>query len=82
MTEQPKAPKAPAHGGIGTLISPSAIIVAALVAATTALIRPYLEISTESTLFVVVFLYQPTDLEMVKLLCHPGTKPSDKVLLI
>ena len=56
MTEQPTEPKAPAHGGIGSFISFSAIIVAALVAATTALIRPYLETSTESTLLVAVFL--------------------------
>jgi hypothetical protein len=56
MTEQPTPPKAPTHGGIGSLISFSAIIVAALVAATTALIRPYLEASTESTLLVAVFL--------------------------
>ncbi len=56
MTEQPTAPKAPAHEGIGSLISLSAIIVAALVAATAALIRPYLEASTESTLLVAVFL--------------------------
>jgi hypothetical protein len=56
MTEQPTAPKAPAPGGIGSLISLPAIIVAVLVAATTALIRPYLETSTESTLLVAVFL--------------------------
>ena len=56
MTEQPTAPKAPAPGGIGSLISLPAIIVAALVAATIALIRPYLETSTESTLLVAVLL--------------------------
>jgi hypothetical protein len=56
MTEQPTAPKTPDHGGIGSLISLPAIIIAALVAATTALIRPYLETGTESTVLVAVFL--------------------------
>ena len=60
MTEQPTAPKAPAHGGIGSLISLSAIIVAALVAATTALIRPYLETSIENTVLVAMFISAAT----------------------
>src|SRR5215207_285664 len=56
-TEAPNPPgEAPNHPGIGSLISFPAIIVAALVAATAALIRPYLETSTESTLLVAVFL--------------------------
>jgi hypothetical protein len=60
MTEQPTEQKAPADGGIGSLVSPSAIIVAALVAATTALIRPYLEASTESMVLVAMFISMTT----------------------
>jgi len=55
-SEATEAPEAPNHPGIGSLISFPAIIVAALVAATTVLISPYLEASTESTLLVAVFL--------------------------
>jgi hypothetical protein len=52
----PEAPEAPKPPGPESLISFPAIIVAALVAATTALIRPYLETSTESTVLIAVFL--------------------------
>ena len=52
----PETPEAPKQPGIGSLISFPAIIVAALGAATTALIRPYLETSTESTVLIAVFL--------------------------
>lgn len=53
MTEQPTAPN---HRGIGSFVSPTAIIVAALAAATIAFIRPYLEASTENTVLVATFI--------------------------
>jgi hypothetical protein len=52
----PEAPEAPKQPGTGSLISFPAIIVVALGAATTVLIRPYLETSTESTVLIAMFL--------------------------
>ena len=52
----PEAPEAPQQPGTGSFISIPAIIVAALGAATVAVIRPYLETSTENTVFVAMFL--------------------------
>jgi hypothetical protein len=49
-------PTAPAPRGIGSFVSPAAIIVAALTAATIALIRPYVEASTENTALVALFI--------------------------
>jgi hypothetical protein len=44
------------HGRKGSLVSPAAIIVGALAAATTALLRPIVEASTESAVLVAVLL--------------------------
>jgi hypothetical protein len=56
-TEAPKAPEAPnQQPGAGSFIGFPAIIVAALAAATVALIRPYLEITTENTVLVAMFI--------------------------
>jgi hypothetical protein len=44
------------HGRKGSVFSPAAIIVAALVAATTALLRPFAEASTENAVLVAVLL--------------------------
>ena len=52
----PEAPEAPNHQGTGSFISFPAIIVAALGAATVALIRPYLETSTENTVVLAMFI--------------------------
>jgi hypothetical protein len=52
----PEVPEAPKPPGAGSFISFPAIIVAALGAATTALIRPYLEISTENTIVLAMFI--------------------------
>jgi hypothetical protein len=52
----PEAPEAPNDRGTGSFISFPAIIVAALGAATVAVIRPYLETSTENTVLVAMFL--------------------------
>jgi hypothetical protein len=48
------------HGRKGSLVSPAEIIVAALVAATTALLRPFVEASTESAVLVAVLLSTAT----------------------
>jgi hypothetical protein len=55
-TEAPKAPEAPNQPGAGSFIGFPAIIVAALAAATVALIRPYLEMTTENTVLVAMFI--------------------------
>jgi len=52
----PEAPEAPQQPGTGSFISIPAIIVAALGAATVAVIRPYLETSTENTVFIAMFI--------------------------
>jgi hypothetical protein len=52
----PEAPEAPKPPGAGSFISFPAIIVAALGAATVALIRPYLEMSTENTVVLAMFI--------------------------
>jgi hypothetical protein len=56
MTARYRAPEAPNHPEAGSFISFPAIIVAALAAATVALIRPYLETSTENTVLVAMFI--------------------------
>ena len=52
----PEAPEAPNDRGTESFISFPAIIVAALAAATVAVIRPYLETSTENTVLVAMFI--------------------------
>ena len=54
--EATKAPEAPNQPGAGSFISFPAIIVAALGAATVALIRPYLETTTENTVVLAMFI--------------------------
>jgi hypothetical protein len=60
MSERNTTPQAPDHGQDhgrkGSLVSPAAIIVGALAAATTALLRPIVEASTESAVLVAVLL--------------------------
>jgi hypothetical protein len=52
----PEAPEAPNDRGTESFISFPAIIVAALAAATVAVIRPYLETSIENTVLVAMFI--------------------------
>ena|SRR5215204_4039045 len=54
--EAPKAPEAPNQPGTGSLISFPAIIVAALGAATVALISPYLKATIENTVVLAMFI--------------------------
>jgi hypothetical protein len=56
MSERNTAPQAPEQGGIRPFLSPAAIIVAALAAATTALLRPIIEASTENAVLVATLL--------------------------
>jgi hypothetical protein len=64
MTEGKTAGQTPDHGRDhgrkGSLVSPAAIIVGALVAATTALLRPFAEASTENAVLVAVLLSTAT----------------------
>jgi hypothetical protein len=60
MSERNTTPQAPDHGRDhgrkGSLVSPAAIIVGALAAATTALLRPIVEASTENAVLVAMLL--------------------------
>jgi hypothetical protein len=56
MSERNTAPQAPDQGETRSFLSPAAIIVAALAAATTALLRPIVEASTENAVLVAVLL--------------------------